>query len=170
MPTPDSGKEAADGKEGKEQQQLLAQIFQTAYGSLTQLKLSGGVVGRISYITMVCGTAAAIAVAGAALAGQTILGCVGAACILLISWQGIKTIKEHASKNPLTAMMEGAELLLHQSMQQGMKSQPMLPEAEANELEDPTEPPVQIDVVDEAPDEVKSLPPASSDSPAAGGK
>jgi len=128
---------------------FLKPLLQT-YGSVTSLKLGGGVIGRIAAIVIATVLGLAIAIAAVSYSSPTWAGVVGVSgviCILIISIYGLHSITQHSQKNPFTAMMEGGELLMHQQLQQGMKSQPILKIDPASLTTDPTQPILpQLDV------------------------
>lgn len=95
------------------------------FGSISNVKLRGGVVGKVC--TVLLSVAAATAII--AWAAHSVWVCVFALALLFglcfpILWRLIGFAERH----PQAALFEGAEFLAHEQMQFGMKSTPVLPE------------------------------------------
>lgn len=122
------------------------------FDSLSKVKLPGGVVGKVSMVLI----ALAISDFGISWSARSETVAItailtGAAVVVLL---GLRLIA-FAEKHTQTALMEGAEFLIHEQIQQiGMKSQPSLPANHTDYMDEPKE--LTVEAVSNLP----KLPPA----------
>jgi hypothetical protein len=122
--------------------------------SLTKITLPGGVVGKMSRVLIcVAGFLAFIAYMGTNpwVQGSAVLTIL--ILVLVLGWRLITFAENH----PQAALMEGAELLLHEQMQLAAKGQPEIPFIPAESTSEPgaLPPPGDVKLI-EAPDEESS--------------
>jgi hypothetical protein len=102
--------------------------FEQMIGSISKVKLRGGVVGKVCTVLIVIAVAAAII----AWVAHAVWVCVLALILLFgTSLPVLLRLLTFADKNPQAALFEGAEFLAHEQMKMGMKSTPILPESGA---------------------------------------
>lgn len=128
MPETEGGHQEVAGK-------LIAAAAQHA-DKLSKITLRGGMVGRVTWLLIVFCLAAMGMVWSVKDPWITLAGLVS--MTVVISFLAPRLI-EFAQENPQAALMEGAELLMHEQMklQMGMKSQPRI---DAPPSEDASEP------------------------------
>lgn len=95
--------------------------------SVAKIKLSGGVVGRVCQVVMVV---AVCFVALGVFSGNPRVMAGGIAAVFLFAFPMLWRALTFAERNPYAALLDGAELLLHQQMMLGTKTQPTLPSTE----------------------------------------
>jgi hypothetical protein len=102
----------------------LSQMF----GSVSNIKLRGGVVGKVCTVLIVVAPAIAAIAWAVREVWVSVLGLVllSGMCFALL-WRLIGFAERH----PQAALLEGAEFLAHEQMQLGMKSSPVLPDSAA---------------------------------------
>src|SRR5262245_22021579 len=107
--------------------------LEKALQSVSKIKLSGGVVGRVCHVIMVVSVCFAVLGAWSRnpwITGGGIVALFAFAFPLL--WKAIR----FAEKNPYAAMLDGSQLLVHQQMMLGTKAQPTLPAARVTVIEE----------------------------------
>ena len=93
--------------------------FDKALESIKTIKLTGGVFGKISLVLIVlciCVTAIVIQM------GSLWLAFLGAGALLAIVFYALNRVFDFAAKNPQAAIMDGAELLVHERLVHGSKA------------------------------------------------
>lgn len=114
--------------------------FEQMIGSISKVKLRGGVVGKVCTVLIVIAVATAII----AYVAHSIWVCVLALVLLFgTALPILLRLLTFADKNPQAALFEGAEFLAHEQMQMGMKSTPILPESKVM-IPPPDKPAVDI--------------------------
>ncbi|WP_425615452.1 hypothetical protein NA78x_005372 [Anatilimnocola sp. NA78] len=105
---------------------------------ISSIRLSGGVVGRLSTV-LICATvalgttAATVAFSGSEIGAYVAGGIAVLLALLILCVCGGMVWFAHA--NPQAALFEGAEFLLHEQMTLGMKGAPNLsPQSQQSEL------------------------------------
>jgi hypothetical protein len=162
----------ADRTKGEAAERIIAAAAQHA-DKLSKITLRGGVVGRITWILIFVCLSAMGMVWSVRSEWVTLTGLLLMFATVLIL--GIKAIS-FAEKNPQTALMEGAELLIHEQMkiEMGMKSQPILdlePIADTSDpvkhprLEPPERPNAPDGTREAGPEESRDVPASGSPSP-----
>lgn len=101
-------------------------VLEKALQSVARIKLSGGVVGRVCQVVMV--VSVCFVVLGAWSGNANIMGG-GIVAVFLFAFPLLWKAISFAEKNPYAALLDGSELLLHQRMILGTKTQPTLPPA-----------------------------------------
>ena len=102
--------------------------FEKALESIKSIKLTGGIFGKTTLLLVVlCVSVAAVTLK---------IGTWWFALILMIPLMGLvfyllKRCLDFAEKNPQAAIMDGAELLVHERIVHGMKGEEELPLIEA---------------------------------------
>jgi hypothetical protein len=97
--------------------------FDKILGHVSKVKLSGGVVGKACTVLIV--TAVCLAGLGMTSGNDWIIGG-GMVGILLIVFVMLWRLINFADKNPQSALLEGAEFLVHQQMILGTKTNPTI--------------------------------------------
>ena len=102
--------------------------------SVSQVKLHGGVVGKVCKVLMVV----AVSLAAIALSVRVLwVSVLTAVFVFVISFVMLWRLISFADKNPQAALLEGAEFLVHEQMKLGTKNTPELP---VGELQNKTSP------------------------------
>ena len=89
-----------------------------ALESITTIKLTGGVFGKISPVLIalcICVTTIVVQI------GSSWLAFLGVGALLVIVGYALKRVFDFAEKNPQAAIMDGAELLVHERLVHGSK-------------------------------------------------
>lgn len=98
----------------------------------SKLQLKGGLAGKICQVLI----AVVFAIAAIAWSFKSlVVAMTGLGIVFFLPAVVLWRLINLAEKNPQTALMEGAELLLHQQMLLGAKNQPLLPSASTNSQE-----------------------------------
>lgn len=100
--------------------------LEKALQSVARVRLSGGVVGRVCQVVMVVSVCF---VALASWSGNAWIRAGGIAAVFLFAFPLLWRAVNFAERNPYAAMLDGADLLLHQRMMLGTKAQPTIPGA-----------------------------------------
>jgi hypothetical protein len=156
-----SGSSVPESRKGSDEPALgiIAAVAQHA-DKLSKITLRGGVIGRITWIIIFVCLSAMGMTWSVRSEWVTFFGLAAMFGTVLVL--GLKALK-FAENNPQTALMEGAELLIHEQMklQMGMKSQPTI---DPKPLEDVSEPPRHPELdspeITNLPDESPVAPPA----------
>jgi hypothetical protein len=91
---------------------------------ISKVKLRGGVVGKVSVVLI----STSICIAIIALKSEKMwISVFGMSLIFVFCSVFLWRLVSFADRNPQAALLEGAEFLVHQQMQLGMKSMPALP-------------------------------------------
>ena len=98
------------------------------FEGISKIKLRGGVVGKVA-IVLICASFAMAAIAWTvSMVWVSVLALVFVFTLCLVMlWR----LVDFANRNPHAALLEGAELLVHEQMRLGMKSSPVLPDSGA---------------------------------------
>ena len=116
------------------------------FGSVSKIKLRGGVVGKVCTVLVVVAVAMAAIAWAARLVWVSVLALV---LIFILCFPLLWRLIRFAEKNPQAALFEGAEFLAHEQMQLGMKATPILPST-SPPLPPPGAPPLAIEDVNRA--------------------
>jgi hypothetical protein len=92
--------------------------------SASKVTLPGGVVGKVCKVLIIASVCIA---AIACFVGQILVGIIAIALIFVLVGVLAWKLIDFANKNPAAALLEGAEFLLHEQAQLGMKNTPVLP-------------------------------------------
>jgi len=101
-------------------------MFDKALEHVKSIKLTGGIFGKTNLLLIVlviCGSAVAMTISVWWAASLIILA------LICLVFYGIKRCFDFADANPHAAIMDGAELLIHERTLQGRKGYNILPSA-----------------------------------------
>ena len=96
------------------------------FGSISNVKLRGGVVGKVCTVLIVVAAAMAVIAWAVKIVWVSVLALT---FLFLLCFPILWRLLTFAEKNPQAALFEGAEFLAHEQMQWGMKSTPVLPDS-----------------------------------------
>jgi hypothetical protein len=94
------------------------------FKSVSNVKLRGGVVGKVCTVLIVASLSMAIIAWAVHVVWVSILALV---FVFVLCFPLLWRLISFAEKNPQAALFEGAEFLAHEQMHLGMKSTPVLP-------------------------------------------
>lgn len=106
-----------------DQQQPTGFDLSQMIGSVSKVKLPGGVVGKVCTVLIFIAIAMAAMAWAAHMVWVSILGIV---LLFILAFFILRRLIAFAEKHPHAALFEGAEFLAHEQMQIAMKSGPVL--------------------------------------------
>jgi hypothetical protein len=134
----------------------MAFDLEKVFEKVSAIRLAGGVVGKVSAVLIV----ASVCIAGVAAISKNVwvIGG-GIVAILLLAFPMLWRLINFADRNPQAALLEGAEVLLHEQIVMASKTNPVIPlEPEAMTEERPAELPAEERALLNQPEEAQ-LPP-----------